>query len=400
MAIKAMRKVIRRKKTVKYGPLSKADNKSLSETFHPPLDCMNCFKNWAKWRAVLMRGLLLLVIGLKYPVARGYFFKEFKNTTDKTMTERVYKACVRMVQRFSVASAYKVLRSEIDCIKGPALAHGMLTYMRRLSIVKPTRRSDGIKLGAGRQLFRIAPYTAAVRLGIQRFIKMNNVLNELPTPWGLQAYNVNKDIVLQKMTKFKVCQMTSDVGKQYNRLWTFRQYQLAECRFNRVQRLAYTESDTVRMLPGPDCTGARKRLGFDRPVSDLYKTQGVTRSPEYICMSACLTSGRFKQKRVSVRERKKRQEISGRCARCMASNRTHEYCRVKQCHTARAPVDQRQSREVSGRFKHKQVSARELKKRREISGRCAQCMASNRTHEYCRVEQCHTARAPVDQRRR
>ena len=283
------------------------------------------------------RGVLLLLIGLKFPVARRYFFAGFKGSTARSMAERVYKALVVMVERFRDMASYTVLREEIDCIKGPLRVHGMCIYMRRLGIVKPTTACSGIRLGVDKQLFRIQPFTASVRGRIECFLGMSKVLDGLPVVWSVKAYNANQSIVLQKLTALQVCRLSGVVRRfQYNRQWTFCQYQLSECRINKDQRLSYSQEDTVSMLPGPDVKNVRKRLGMERPLKDLYENQGFSYQPEYICMTGCLHTGRFKERRVSGGDAKRRVSVSGRCSRCVAGHRTRYYCRVRMHHVAAA----------------------------------------------------------------
>lgn len=262
-----------------------------------------------------------------------YFIEGFQLCKARSMAERVYKACVCMVERFKEASSYATLRAEIDCIKGPLKVHGMGIYMRRLGVVKPTGATSGIRLGAGKQVFRIQPFTLSVRRGVERFFSMTDVLQGLDTVWNLRDSKTNESMVLKKLTEFGVCRLATNYGDQYSRQWTFRQYQLAECRFNGVQRLSYSKGDTVSMLPGPDKKKTRQRLDLRRPLADLYDHQGFSCCPEYICMAGCLRTGRFQERSVSAREESKRLSVSGRCSRRAAGHRTHHFAAVFVCIT-------------------------------------------------------------------
>ncbi len=142
--------------------------------------------------------MLLLLIGVKFPTARKFFVEGFKVSTGRGVAERVFHALVFMIEAFRDVGAYRDLRSDIDAIKGTLRVHGILMYVRRLGLVKPTTAKTGIRLGVGMQRFRIQRYTAPVRAKIEAFLGMSAVLSGLPLAWSLQTYNANLGKVLEE----------------------------------------------------------------------------------------------------------------------------------------------------------------------------------------------------------
>ena len=162
--------------------------------------------------------------------------------------------------------------------------------MRKLGIVKTSRDSDGIRLGLGAALVKVVPYNASIAKKITAFLQMSSVLTTLPLAKNLIIYGDNMAVVSEAMVRYNVPHM---VKAGYNKEWTFRSYQVAACRLNGIQRLSYGPTDIVSMLPGPDGWNARRTLGPERIVADLYNNQGITHYPEYICLVACLRGGKI-----------------------------------------------------------------------------------------------------------
>ncbi len=277
----------------------------------------------------------MLIIGLKYPSARRAFVSAFQSSRG-SLPKRVYLALAGMALHFKQEKAYTALRGDIDAIKGTARVHGMCVYLQRLGVVQQTSASTGIRLGAGPSAFVVNPYSHAIGKRIQGFIRLSPTLDSLEPAWSLQTYNRNQNLVLAKLSELRVCQLSSGVGLQYNRQFSFRMYQLSESRCLGIQRLAYLSTDVVGSLPGPDGKGVRRIIGAGRPVADLYEKEGVKVFPEYVCAAACLGSGRYREALVSKREARRRLAIGPRCAACKAGRRGAKYCRIKQRHTAPA----------------------------------------------------------------
>ena len=132
-----------------------------------------------------------------------------------------------------------------------------------------------------------------------------------------------------------VPQLATASGDQYNRLWTFRQYELAEGRAAGVQRLAYYKADTVSALPGPDVKKVKPKLGMTRPISDLYEHEKFVVQPEYICLAFCLEEGRFGGQAVSSISAAQRSR-PGRCPVCVRNKKSRHMCRIVWKHTTPA----------------------------------------------------------------
>lgn len=205
-----------------------------------------------------------------------------------------------MCARFAVSASHDKLTAEIDAIKGPLYAHGLLILMRRLPIVSPCKRGEGIRLGLGPATFRARPYSPQIARRLSGYLRMSAVLRSLKLAWVLQVFKRNTKIVLAHFAKYKAPQV--GIGL-YNKEWTNRQYQTAEPRLVGCRRYHHIPSDTVRMLPGPDVKDIRSKLGLHRLLSDLYGVQGVRVSPEYVTMAGCLRSGKFKETKVSAATR-------------------------------------------------------------------------------------------------
>ena len=148
----------------------------------------------------------------------------------------------------------------------------------------------------------------------------------------MTKYNENERILLSNFTKHGTRQLATSTGDQYNRFWTFRQYQISECRVLGIARLWYSPTDTVSMLPGPDQKGVRKKLGAKRTLQQLYKQDGCVHQPEYVCLSYCLNQGQFRSS--CVRQTKK--VIAGRCVKCARDHRTRHMRRIIWKHKAPA----------------------------------------------------------------
>ena len=298
-----------------------------------PADLMDCIRNMGKWQETFgsSRGIILLVIAIKFPIARKFFVAGYAAAASTSEVHRVYLACVAMVFKFGEAEQYGKLAEDIDAIKGPLYCHGLLTYMRKLGIVKTSRNSEGIRLGLGPVLVRVVPYNASIAKKITSFMQMSPVLMTLPIAKNLTTYGDNLATVSKAMTWYNVPNM----GRAgYNLEWTFRSYEIADCRYNGIQRLGYGLTDDVSMLPGPDGKNARRKLGPERCVADLYDIEGIRTFPEYICLAVCLRSGKYKgniDKNLSIR-------IAGRCSTCVRNKKSIHFCRVSQMHTRRTTL--------------------------------------------------------------
>ena len=97
-----------------------------------PLDLSDCIFSMTKWLHTFgdRRGVTLLVIGMKFPIARKYFVARYSAAKTTTEAHRVYLACVFTVLEFGDSEKYRQLAEEIDSIKGPMYCHGLLIFMR------------------------------------------------------------------------------------------------------------------------------------------------------------------------------------------------------------------------------------------------------------------------------
>ena len=325
-----MRTVSRR-----YRPLPAGIKKILTRKFRVPDDLSDLYCNWSSWKKTFHAnlGILLLLVCLKFPSSRKFFAEAYASSRVFPGPYRVYQALVSMAVQFAHPAVYKVLRTEIDAIKGPSKVHGMCIYLQRLGVVKASRgKYEGIRLGAGEKRFVIAKYNAGIERRIQSYLDMHSTLATMKVAWTVATYAKNETHVLDGMTLHRPVQLATPSENSYHREWTYRCYQLAEGRTHGVQRLRYYPHDTVANLPGPDSHGKLPKLGLKRPLSDLYRVQHVSVCPEYVSAALCLGQGRFKENR-SARSKAR---ISGRCKKCQENHRSSHYCRHQMRHTAPA----------------------------------------------------------------
>ena len=118
-----------------------------------PRDLRDVLRNYGKWREMFGEslGVIPIIIGLKFPVAREAFYTAFADACDDTgMAQKVFTALRAAALKFHDASARSQLRHEVDAIKGPSLCHGFAVYLTKLNVVKQCRRDHpaAISLGA------------------------------------------------------------------------------------------------------------------------------------------------------------------------------------------------------------------------------------------------------------
>ena len=324
----------------------KAELKVLQKRMgRPPLDLTNLLQNWQLWKTVCESciGILPLIIGFKFPVAREVFFTHFRPSDHAEDLERhTFDALVKSALVFRNESERARLRNEIDTIKGPLLCHGFVTYLGKLRVVKPCDVSSAaaLFLGASNQAYCVQPFTRGARQAIRSFLNVGPVLASLAPCASVSAYATAQAKVLESFTKNKVPQLLStQKPRQYNREWTFRCFALAEARLAGVQRLYYSSTDPISSLPGPDVKQVRKDLlaacGGGGTIAEMYTKLRIAVPPEYVCMAACLSRGKYKAKAVSSSAAQKRLQ-QGRCLHCFLGRRSVHYCRVVSGHTASA----------------------------------------------------------------
>ena len=365
-------------------PLPYALVRQLNHQMKPPPDLADCSCSMTKWLQTFgNRGVTLLVIGMKFPIARKYFVAGYAAAKTTTEAHRVYLGCVFTVLQFGDSDKYRQLAEEMDSIKGPSYCHGLLIFMRRLGIVATSRNSEGIRLGLGATLVTIRQYSPSIATRITAFLRMDPVLAGLTSVNNLETYGKNMNTVVKAMTRFRVPQMAK---KGYNAEWCFRSWQIATMRVQGIDRLYYGPTDTVSMLPGPDGKQARRRLGPTRTVASLYEVHGITICPEYICLAACLRSGKYKENVMKISTA----SIAGRCSTCVRNKKSIHHCRVLLQH--KRPATLRPTMQVLKKKalqKRQTMSPRFLKKRLSIPGRCPHCRACKKTRYHCRVERMH-----------
>ena len=145
---------------VRFSKLKPSLAKIISPRFVPPRDLADAIDSWPSWKALLgkQKGLLLLLIGLKYPCCRKFFVLAYQKHHNVSVPEkRVFLALVDTARQFYRESAYAMLREDIDYIKGPSKIHGFCVYLRKLHVTRPG--TVGVRLGAGTQRFVIKGYS-------------------------------------------------------------------------------------------------------------------------------------------------------------------------------------------------------------------------------------------------
>ena len=205
------------------------------------------FSQFIRVRAAFQNslGCLLILIGLKFPIARKAFWEEYSKVRMTDEAKRVWTALRNTALRFTDgSSSCAVLRSQIDDIKGPLKIHGLSVYLQKLHVVQ---LGGSLKLGAGAQLFRVLPKLSLVaRRAIQGFLNMHQTLNSLPQVASLASYKQAQTLVLKALSEHAVCQLKSTAkNSQYNREWSFRVLALARARTAGIQRLHYSKEGIV-----------------------------------------------------------------------------------------------------------------------------------------------------------
>jgi hypothetical protein len=359
--------------------------RKLKEYFKPPLDLRDLYANFRSWFQLFRQhlGILLILIGIKYPTARAEFVRAYrreKSYDGGKVAEkvRVFKALAASCERFRDPELYGKLRADIDEIKGPALAHGYCLYMQKLCVVKSAE--VGIRLGATTATFEIRPYSKDAGNAIEGFLRMHDVLDGLPKISSVALYKTAKRDVFEAFTKHRVCQLAVKSAVQYNREWTFRSYVVPHARSLGVLKLYHSSTDVVSDLPGPDMMGARSILGASGRIDDLYEKDGISVAPEYVCAQACLSTGRFKGNAVSSGPAQMRLKL-GACVVCTAGCRGARMCRIELGHTAPAVK--------------KKLSMKRVYVTKTVAGmqaRCSVCTEKHRSAFYCRMVLGHKRR--------
>ena len=261
-----------------------------------PGDLQDVQDNFGKWVALGKRinalGIVLLILLIKFPSARGAFVTELnkrKNHQDTAFA--VYQALKATALLLSCSNAY---RREIDDIKAMGLAHGLAIIGTRLGVWKAA--ADG-KVQLHTSLYTILPYSNDCRDQIKLFLNadLNSFIADMDTATSVQNWQTTFKLFRQKCKQAKVPLMSSN----YNPEWTFRGFQIGAMHGN-VRRLYYSDTDLIVELPGPDMNGNRHKLAIAlggvkaATVARLYKHKRYSPkcAPELVSMILCLDHGR------------------------------------------------------------------------------------------------------------
>lgn len=126
--------------------------KVLGRKFRPPMDLMDVIANFNTWSAWPV-GLVLLLILVKWPTARGELAKAFrkklgrqKKFDDVSHLSSVVFDCLQEVC-CSLQDFLPQLASEVDRVKGPLYSHGLPALMQKLGILEKAKTGLQLSLG-------------------------------------------------------------------------------------------------------------------------------------------------------------------------------------------------------------------------------------------------------------
>ena len=295
---------------------------------HDIEDAIENYPAWERWFSKYHAlGLVLLVIGLKFPIARQTFLDQLKRRSkDRDKVRAVFYAMRATATTLVGSSQYL---SEVDDIKAIGLAHGFCIYATRLKIWRVA--SDGAWSLKGRR-YTLLDITETARKTIGAFFSeaLHEYLLKMTRAASVQRWNAGSITFGQEVRKVHVPLL----GGSYNLEWIYRVLQV--CRMNespKIRRLHFTPSDLVVSLPGPDEKGNLRKLarilgGVKKAtVQQLYDhAEYAPRcAPQFVSMVLCLATGStFAAPDVS--------RFTGPCVACKEAQKGLEYCRLKKAH--------------------------------------------------------------------
>jgi hypothetical protein len=188
-----------------------------------PSDLQDVQHNFSKWvslgKSLNALGILLLILLLKFPSARGAFVTEIDKRKDCQDTAyAVYQSLKETGLLLSGSAAYS---REMDDIKAVGLAHGLAICGTRLGVWKPA--TDG-KLRLHKSLYTILPYSDACRDQVMVFLNadLHSFLCNMDTATSIRTWQKTFELFRKNCKRAKVPLMSSS----YNPAWIFRGYQV------------------------------------------------------------------------------------------------------------------------------------------------------------------------------
>ena len=296
---------------------------------HDVEDAIENYPAWERWFSKYHAlGLVLLMIGLKFPIARQTFLDQLKcRSKDRDKVRAVFEA-MRATATTLVGSTQYL--SEVDDIKASGSAHGFCIYATRLNIWRLA--SDGAWSLNGKR-YTLLDITGTARKTIGTFFSeaLHEYLLKMTRAASVQTWNAGFLTFGQEVRKVHVPLL----GGRYNPEWIYRVLQV--CRMKKspkIQRLHFTPSDLVVSLPGPDEKGNLQKLARilggvkTATVQQLYDHPEYAPQcrPEFVSMVLCLAKGdTLAAPDVS--------RFTGPCVACKEAHKGLEHCRVKKAHT-------------------------------------------------------------------
>ena len=247
-----------------------------------------------------------------------------------------------------------------------------------------------VSLGAIGNKYTVLPYCKKVGLQIDKFVKLSDFVAERGPACNVKLYNEGYDQFYEQCVAHAVPLMGMRSKRQYNKEWSFRQFEVGSMRANKIRRLGLTKESLITDLPGPESKRFLSRLAKHTKLeyaSDLWAEGWVTIPAEFVCAAGCLSEGNFKQNKTEVSAAGIKRSLAGRCPVCVAAHRTAHHCRVVLRHTQSSP-----ERQQPGRPEMKALSAYGAKTKAKLAnmkqprlGRCKKCAAKHLSAKVCRI---------------
>ena len=355
-------------------------------------DAIESFPGWKRAFGEALYGLIFLIILVKQPTPRRLILTSFrKNLQMKCISERMYNAYVDAI--WTVAEDPESFLAEIDAMKGPSHAHGFLRLAMRLGILEKEAANAtkfDVSLGASGNKYTVKPYCKQIGLQIEKFVKLSSFVAERGPACNLKLYNQGYDEFCKQCVAHAIPLMSMRAKRQYNKEWSFRQFEVGSMRANKIRRLGVTKKSMITDLPGPESKRFFSRLAKHTKLqyaSDLWDEGWVTIPAEFVCAAGCLSEGKFKQNKSHSSAAGNARSLAGPCAVCFAGHRTAHHCRVVLRHTLVS-----RERHRRGRPEKKvlcaygaQTKAKLANMKQPRLGRCEKCAARHLSAKVCRI---------------
>ena len=213
-------------------------------------DLQDALANHKTWRSAFpraSRGLIFIVILIKFPSPRSAFIRFFKKHSNiNSILRRVYQA-LKDTTMFIAADPTQFL-SDVDSIKGPSHGHGFLRLLIDIGVlekVAPSAKTYDVILGATKNKYNVQSYGTNVGKHIRSFIDMTSFIEDEQVARNVEQYNKNLGAFAERCESLSIPLMFPPAKKQYNKEWCFRQYECGAMRPQKIRRLNVTAATKI-----------------------------------------------------------------------------------------------------------------------------------------------------------